>query len=146
MTANVPFTPAVIAYDPPRQYVLGSIPAPGSVLDVITNQFKETAALVYRSNQQKLYTTASPVTIFVSESYIYDPKTPVSDALQMSRSITVPRRLDRTALRYSSTFILRTLSTPTDILVQNIGQTTLINNMPIVDTIECTNGVIHIIQ
>jgi hypothetical protein len=146
MTANVPFTPAVIAYDPPRQYVLGVIPAPGSVLDILTQQFKQTSSLIYRANQQKLYTNVSPVTIFVSMSFVFDPNTPVSDAVQMCRSITVPRRLNRTALRYSSTYLLRTLSSPFDILVQNNGQTTTINHVPIIDSIECTNGVIHIIE
>lgn len=146
MTANVPFTPAVIAYDPPRQYVLDVIPSPGSVLDVLTKEFKHIASLIYRTNQQKLYTNISPVTVFVSSSFIYDSNTPISDALQMCRSITVPRRLNRTALRYSPTYILRTLSTPYDILVQNFGQITTINNSPIIGTIECTNGVIHIIE
>lgn len=146
MTANVPFTPAVIAYDPPRQYVLGVIPAPGSVLDVLTKEFGQSTALIYRANQQKLYTNASPVTIFVSLSFVYDPNTPISDAVQMCRSITVPRRLDRMALKYSSTYILRTLATPFDILVQNIGEMTTTNGIPIIDSIECTNGVIHVIE
>lgn len=146
MTANVPFTPAVIAYDPPRQYVLGAIPAPGSVLDVLTKEFEQTTTLIYRANQQKLYTNASPVTIFVPLSFVYDPNTPVSDAVQMCRSITVPRRLDRMALKYSSTYVLRTLATPFDILVQNIGGTTTINGIPIINSIECTNGVIHVIE
>lgn len=148
MIANVPFTPAVIAYDPPRQYVLGVIPAPGSVLDVLTNdsKFDQTASLIYRANQQKLYTNKSPVTVFASNSFTYDPDTLISDAVQMCRSITVPRRLNRVALRYSPTYVLRTLSTPYDILVQNFGQTTTINDKPIVDSIECTNGVIHTIE
>ena len=145
MTTNLPFTPSVIAYDPPRKYVLGVIPAPGSVLDIVENDFKQIAALIIRANQQKIYTTTSPVTIFVSASFVYDPNILISEAVQMCRSVTVPRRLDRMALKYSAEFTLRTLATPFDILIQNIGDVTIVNNRPVVRTIDCTNGVIHVV-
>ena len=145
MAANIPFTPSTIAYDPPRQYVLGVIPSPGSVLDVVFKQFDQTAALINRANYQKLYTTASPVTLFVSRSFVYDPNTPISEALQMCKSLTVPRMIDHAALVYSPTYLLRTLATPFDLLIRRVHDVITVNSIPIVESIMCTNGFIYVL-
>ena len=145
MTATVPFTPSTIAYDPPAQYILTIVPAPGSILDVVTKQFPNTASLIYKASQQKLYTTDNMVTLVISKSFTYNPHILTSRAIDICRSITVNRKLNFSALRYSPLFILRTLANPVNLLISTIDNITYINDNPVLYSIECTNGIIYVV-
>ena len=144
MAATIPFTPATIPYDPPRQYVLGVIPAPGSVLDVIVRDFPNIAELVNRAGLAKLYTTDNPVTIFVPTSYVYDPMMLTSDAVKLCRALTIEKTLYR--LEYSPSYVLKTLASPNDLYIEKCGGCTTVNGTPLIASITCTNGIIHVIR
>lgn len=143
MSANGPFTPSVLRYDPPRTYVMGLVPTPGSVLDTLS-MFREFYLLVEKSGQQRLY-NVSPVTVFVPRNFVFDPKMTVSDAIHTLRMLTVVKRLDRTALRYSQIYVLKTMATPFDLLVETDINTVSVNSVPVTESFDCTNGTVHVL-
>jgi len=146
MTAPISFTPSTIPYDPPTKYVLAVIPKPGSVLDAVTIYFPNVAALIRKANQQKLYTTDNPVTLIISQSFVFDSLISTSTAVNMCRSMTINRNLNIEALHYSPIFKLRTLNDPSNVIVSTDTHGIIrINGNPILYSIECTNGTIHVL-
>lgn len=143
MSANIPFTPSVVQYDPPRAYVLDIVPTVGSVLDRL-RMFTDFYALVERSGQQKLY-NVSPVTVFVPRKFVFDYDMTQSDAIEYVRMLTVTKRLNSTAMKYSPVYILKTMATSFSMTIESSALVTTVDSVPITESYECLNGCIHVL-
>lgn len=146
MAANIPFTSVFSDdYDEDKtSYPIPTEQSINSVLRTLHNFFPDVAAIVHRSGLQSLY-ESNTVTLFVPEKYVYDENTTVSDAIKFCQNMTSVRCLDRIALNYYTKFTLKTLATPYDLTIESFPNGSItVNGSPIVSSIECANGFIHV--
>lgn len=145
MSANGPFTPSVFPYDPPTSnYVLGIVPTPGSVLDALLSINENLYRLVKKSGQERLY-NVSPVTVFVPRKFHFNENVSPAESLNLLRSMTVMKILTPASLRYSPVYLLKTMATPYDMVIETNFSSITVNSVPVTESFECTNGVIHVL-
>lgn len=143
MAANIPFTS--LFYED-GETSSESEQQCNSVMNVLNTLYPDISSIIYRSGLHKLY-ESNTVTIFIPEKFIYDNRTTVSDAIKFCKNITSIRCLDRIALNYYAKFFLQTLSTPFDLTIESFPNGLItVNGSPIISSIQCTNGFIHVVK
>lgn len=142
MSANIPYT----SVDTVQGYHLrDSESLIGSVLSVIKCSFPDIHLIISRARMEHVFDSIFPATIFIPENYRYTNMS-IREAVTFCRSMTVSRYIDDIALRSFGNFTLKTLATPFDIEVDSREGSIMINNRRILNTISCSNGVIHILE
>lgn len=157
MTANIPYTSIFdgdinVCSEIQTRNVLpinaeGTEGTVGTVLDGLERSFHDVSAIVHRSGLLSLYSSNHHVTVFVPHKIIYDDNMSKFDAIQFCRNITCVRYLDRTALNYYGKFVLKTLATPYDLIIESFPNGIVtVNGYVIISSIKCDNGYIHVVN
>lgn len=144
MAANIPYTSIFSDHgdESPCRTELHN----DSVLNILHHLFPDIAAVIHRSGLETLYESKT-ITIFLPEGYKYDKNISISDAVRFCQSMTCVRYLDRVALNYYTKFILKTLASPYDLTIESFPNGLItVNGSPILTSIKCANGFIHVVQ
>lgn len=148
MTSCGPYSLATIIYEPNN---ISFIPVLNerTILGVLTKYFPATYKIINLAGFEKMYSSPYPTTLFVNEPLNKIIVTNLTDtdknlAIQLLRSHTCSKKIDATALGTSNVLILKTMATPVEILIEDYGDKA--NGRKIVKEIQCSNGIIHVLQ
>ena len=143
MSANIPYTSI---FDNHHRRESPPTVERGTVLDVLERSFPDVASIVHRSGLQSLY-TSNYVTMFIPDRVIVENTMSTFDAVQYCRNITSVRYLDRVALNYYPKFVLKTLATPYDLIIESFPNGSIkVNGSDVISSIQCHNGYIHVVR
>lgn len=144
MTSCGPYSEATLIYEPQSVFILGAVPTPGTIFEFVGRNFPSIFKTIQLARFSKFFNDSDDISLFIFSGI--ECPSDIQHAVELCRSLSINKRIGPESLKCSPCLILKTNHCSSNLIVKSDGVNVTINGQALIDCVECSNGIVHILS